>query len=132
MKLDRRTMLGGLAATPLAGMLPGSAFAQKAGINYWHHFTSTTEFKGLERVIALFKQKYPDIAVTQENIPNPEYMSKMTAAVVANSKPDTCMVVAERANDLVAMGGAGRPHRQDQGVAALWRVSRRRPGPAAR
>ena len=25
---------------------------------------STTEFKGLERVMALFKQKYPDIAVT--------------------------------------------------------------------
>ena len=43
--------------------------------------------------------------MTQENIPNPEYMSKMTAAVVANAKPDTCMVVAERANDLVAMGG---------------------------
>ena len=78
--------------------------AQKASINYWHHFTSTTEFKGLERVMALFKQRYPDIAVTQENIPNPEYMSKMTAAVVANAKPDTCMVVAERAGDLVAMG----------------------------
>jgi len=105
MHLDRRNVLGGLAATPLAAMVPGQAFAQKAGINYWHHFTSTTEFKGLERVMALFKQKYPDIAVTQENIPNPEYMSKMTAAVVANAKPDTCMVVAERANDLVAMGG---------------------------
>ena len=36
--------------------------------------------------MALFKQKYPDIAVTQENIPNPEYMSKMTAAVVANAQ----------------------------------------------
>jgi multiple sugar transport system substrate-binding protein len=54
--------------------------------------------------MALFKQKFPDVAVTQENIPNPEYMSKMTAAVVANAKPDTCMVVAERASDLVAMG----------------------------
>ncbi len=105
MKFDRRQLLGGLAATPLAGLLPGPAFAQKAGINYWHHFTSTTEFKGLERVMALFKAKFPDIAVTQENIPNPEYMSKMTAAVVANAKPDTCMVVAERAGDLVAMGG---------------------------
>ena len=69
MKFDRRQLLGGLAATPLAGLIPGSAFAQKAGINYGHHFTSTTEFKGLERVMALFKAKFPDIAVTQENIP---------------------------------------------------------------
>jgi multiple sugar transport system substrate-binding protein len=104
MRLDRRQVLGGLAAAPFATGLPGQAFAQNASINYWHHFTSTTEFKGLERVMALFKQKYPGISVTQENIPNPEYMSKMTAAVVANARPDTCMVVAERANDLVAMG----------------------------
>jgi multiple sugar transport system substrate-binding protein len=104
MRIDRRQVLGGLAALPIAGLAPRNAFAQKASLNYWHHFTSTTEFKGLEKVLALFKQKYPDIAVTQENIPNPEYMSKMTAAVVANAKPDTCMVVAERASDLVAMG----------------------------
>ncbi|MFO1149569.1 MAG: sugar ABC transporter substrate-binding protein [Alsobacter sp.] len=104
MRIDRRHLLGGLAALPLAGLGPRAALAQKASLNYWHHFTSTTEFKGLEKVLALFKQKYPDIAVTQENIPNPEYMSKMTAAVVANAKPDTCMVVAERASDLVAMG----------------------------
>lgn len=104
MRLDRRQVLGGLAATPFLTGAPGSAFAQNASLNYWHHFTSTTEFKGLERVMAAFKQKNPGIAVTQENIPNPEYMSKMTAAVVANSKPDTCMVVAERASDLVAMG----------------------------
>ncbi len=104
MGMNRRDVLQALAAAPAAALLPSAAYAQKASINYWHHFTSTTEFKGLERVIALFKQKYPDISVLQENIPNPEYMSKMTAAVVANAKPDTCMVVAERAGDLVAMG----------------------------
>jgi multiple sugar transport system substrate-binding protein len=105
MHINRREALAGLAAAPAAALLPRAASAQSGAINYWHHFTSTTEFKGLERVMALFKQKYPGVAVTQENIPNPEYMSKMTAAVVANAKPDTCMVVAERANDLVAMGG---------------------------
>ena len=104
MNSNRRQILAGLAATPLAGLVPGRAAAQSGAINYWHHMTSTTEFKGLERVMALFKQKYPGIAVTQENIPNPEYMSKMTSAVVANSKPDTCMVSAERSDDLVAMG----------------------------
>ena len=104
MTFDRRRLLGSLAAAPIAGLVPRDAFAQTGAINYWHHFTSTTEFKGLERVMAQFKRKYPGISVTQENIPNPEYMSKMTTAVVANAKPDTCMVVAERADDLVAMG----------------------------
>lgn len=104
MKLDRRQTLQGLGAASLAGFPSAPASAQTASINYWHHFTSTTEFKGLERVMALFKQRHPGVNVTQENIPNPEYMSKMTAAVVANARPDTCMVVAERAGDLVAMG----------------------------
>ncbi len=100
MHISRRHLLGTAAAF---AALP--AHAQAAALNYWHHFTSTTEFKGMERVMALFAAKNPGIKVTQENIPNPEYMSKMTAAVVANSKPDTCMVTAERASDLVAMGG---------------------------
>ncbi len=104
MKLNRRHVLGGLATTPFASLLMGPAEAQATRLSYWHHLTSTTEFKGLERVMALFQQKYPQIGVTQENIPNPEYMSKMTSAVVANARPDTGMVIAERANDLVAMG----------------------------
>jgi multiple sugar transport system substrate-binding protein len=104
MRIDRRKILAGLGAVPLAGLAPRLARGQTASLNYWHHFTSTTEFKGLERVVATFGQKSPGITVTQENIPNPEYMSKMTAAVVANARPDTCMVTAERAGDLVAMG----------------------------
>ena len=103
MKLNRRHVLGGLAATPFAGLISAQAQAP-VRLSYWHHLTSTTEFKGLERVVALFQQKHPQIGVAQENIPNPEYMSKMTAAVVANARPDTGMVIAERANDLVAMG----------------------------
>lgn len=102
-RIDRRALLAGAAAVPLAGMLPRTASAQRGALNYWHHFTSTTEFKGLERVMALFKQRFPDINVTQENIPNPEYMAKMTAAVVANARPDTGMVSTERSKDLVAM-----------------------------
>src|SRR6185295_17583437 len=52
-----------------------------------------------------FKQKFPDIALQQENIPNPEYMAKFTAAVVANTRPDVSMVVAERLPDMLAMNG---------------------------
>lgn len=82
---DRRTVLqlgGGFAAA--AALLPKAAFAQDTAINYWHHFTSQTEFAGLEAVLRKFREAHPDIAVTQENIPNPEFMAKMTAAVVAN------------------------------------------------
>lgn len=104
MKLDRRRVLTTAAALPLAASLPRGVSAA-TGINYWHHFTSTTEFQGLERVMALFKERYPDIDLVQENIPNPEWMSKVTAAVVSGSKPDTVMITADRAPDMVNMGG---------------------------
>src|SRR5262245_61704712 len=104
MKLDRRSLMQAAAAAPLAALLPRMAQAQQGAINYWHHFTSDTEFRGLERVMALFQQRYPGIRLTQENIPNPEYMSKVTTAVVANARPNTAMVTADRVNDMVAMG----------------------------
>ena len=105
MSLTRRHLLSATAAMPLAAAWPRSGSAAETKINYWHHFTSDTEFKGLERVMALFKQRFPDIALTQENIPNPEWMSKVTAAVVSGSKPDTTMVTADRSPDMVSMGG---------------------------
>ncbi len=104
MTMHRRSLLAGLAATPLAASLGSRAFAQQGPVNYWHHFTSNTEFKGLEQVMALFAKRYPGIKLVQENIPNPEYMAKMTAAVMANARPNVAMVTAERVNDLVGMG----------------------------
>ena len=97
--LTRRTALT-LAATALATR------AQAASkLTYWHHFTSQEEFTGLQKVMALFAQRFPDVALTQENIPNPEYMTKFTAAVMAKSRPDVSMVVAERLPDMLAMDG---------------------------
>ena len=100
---DRRTVLkmGGAAAAALA--LPKPAFADTTSINYWHHFTSQSEFAGLAAVMKQFAAANPDIKVTQENIPNPEYMAKVTAAVVAKSVPDTTMIATERVADLTAM-----------------------------
>jgi multiple sugar transport system substrate-binding protein len=100
---DRRTMLkmGGAAAAALA--LPKAAFADTTDINYWHHFTSQSEFAGLAAVMKQFAAANPDIKVTQENIPNPEFMAKVTAAVVAKSVPDTTMIATERVADLTAM-----------------------------
>jgi multiple sugar transport system substrate-binding protein len=105
-KFDRRSVLklgGGMLAA--SALLPHQAFAQQTAINYWHTFTSQSEFAGLEDVMKLFAAAHPDIAVTQENIPNPEFMAKITAAVVSGSRPDSTMVSSERVADLVAMGG---------------------------
>ena len=105
-RFDRRTVLklggGLLAASALTPIT--SAFAQAASINYWHTFTSQSEAAGLQAVLDLFKAAHPDVAVTPENIPNPEFMAKITAAVVGNARPNVTMVSSERFEDLLAMG----------------------------
>lgn len=106
MTIGRRGLLQlGGALLAASALTPMQAFAQSGSINYWHTFTSQSEFAGLEAVMALFAEAQPDISVTQENIPNPEFMAKITAAVVANSRPDAAMVASERFADLLAMGG---------------------------
>ncbi len=109
-KLSRRTFLKTAAISGaglvLANALPAFAQTKAAGnINYWHHFTSDTEFQGLDAVMALFATKYPDIKLTQENIPNADFMAKFTAAVAAKSFPDTVMIAPERFPDMQGMGG---------------------------
>ena len=52
----------------------------------------------------LFAAAHPDITVVPENIPNPEFMAKITAAVVAGSLPNVTRVSSERFQDLRAMG----------------------------
>ncbi len=95
---------GGTAATT-APAAPAANSAKAVGaINYWHHFTSDTEMTGMERVIAGFKTKYPMVTLTQENIPNANFMQKVTAATQAKTLPDTLMISADRVNDMVAMG----------------------------
>ncbi len=102
---DRRSVLklgGGLLAA--SALTPVSAFAQSRSVNYWHTFTSQSEAAGLEAVMELFRAAHPDINVTPENIPNPEFMAKITTAVVANTRPSVTMVASERFRDLLAMG----------------------------
>ncbi len=107
---SRRTFLKaaalGTASLALANYVPALAQSKVAGkINYWHHFTSDSEFQGLEQVMALFAKKYPDVQLTQENIPNADFMAKFTAAVAADTRPDTTMIAAERLADMVGMNG---------------------------
>ncbi len=110
--ISRRSFLKaaalGSAGLALSHGLPLRALAQSklsGTVNYWHHFTSPSEFEGMEAVIKLFNGKHPDVKVVQENIPNPDYMAKFTAAVQANSRPHTAMVTADRVQDMVAMNG---------------------------
>ncbi|RUT29265.1 sugar ABC transporter substrate-binding protein [Arsenicitalea aurantiaca] len=103
--IDRRTVLkwgGGMLGA--SALMPRLAFGQQTSINYWHTFTSQSEFAGLEAVMAQFASAHPDINVIQENIPNPEFMAKITAAVVGGGRPDVTMVASERFADLRAMG----------------------------
>src|SRR3990170_992134 len=105
MTFNRRSALklGGslLAATALT---PQTAFAQATTINFWHGFTSQSEFAALDEIMKLFAAAHPDITVVQENIPNPEFMAKITAAVVSGSLPNVTGVSSERFQDLRAMG----------------------------
>ena len=103
--ITRRTALGATAAASLALVAPSLRAQTAARIIYWHHFTSQEEFKGMQRVMELFKQRYPNSALTQENIPNPEYMTKFTTAVMAKTRPDVTMITAERLADMLAMDG---------------------------
>jgi multiple sugar transport system substrate-binding protein len=92
-----------------AAMATGGLLARRnpalaaASIAYWHSFTSQSEFAGLEQVIRMFQERHPDLSVVQENIPNNDFMAKVTSAVLTGSRPDTVMVQAERVDDLVAM-----------------------------
>ena len=101
-QLTRRTALA-LAASTAASF---AARAQSpAKLTYWHHFTAQEEFAGLQKVMALFHQRFPGVVLTQENIPNPEYMPKFIAAVMAKSRPDISMVYTERLPDMLAADG---------------------------
>jgi multiple sugar transport system substrate-binding protein len=96
----------GAAGLALSHHLPSAVRAAQTGtVNYWHHFTSEAEFKGLEDVMELFKAKFPDINLVQENIPNADFMAKFTAAVAAETRPDVSMVTTDRLPDMVGMNG---------------------------
>jgi multiple sugar transport system substrate-binding protein len=105
LSMTRRNLMAGSGALAAAAAFAPMRALAATNINYWHHFTSQAEFAGLKAVLDAFAKAKPDISVTQENIPNPEFMAKFTAAVVSGSRPDTTMVTAERLADMLAMEG---------------------------
>ncbi|RIX97417.1 sugar ABC transporter substrate-binding protein [Aureimonas flava] len=105
MTINRREVLAGLAVSTLVGRLSLTSAQAADAISYWHHFTSQSEFAGLEAVIKLFEATSPGFAVRQENIPQSDYMAKISAAILSGSRPDTAMVIADRFPDILAMDG---------------------------
>lgn len=103
MKLTRRNVLksgSALAALSAAGFPTGALAADQ--ITYWHHLTSQSEMQGLSDIVSLFEAAGG--SVNAENVPNKDYMSKITTANVAGSLPDSLMIVGSRLADMNAMG----------------------------
>lgn len=103
MDITRRNFLkssSALAAFAATGASFEASAAEK--LTYWHHLTSQTEMKGLAQVVGQFEAAGG--AVRAENIPNKDYMSKITTANVSGSLPDSMMIVGDRLPDMHAMG----------------------------
>ena len=94
----RRTVLAATAATAIAR--PAGAATR---VGYWHHFTPP-EAKGAGEVAARFGTRNPELTVASEAIPQPDYLTKVTAASVSGSLPDTGMVTGFRFGDFVGLG----------------------------
>src|SRR3989442_13642350 len=60
---------------------------------------------GLDKVTRAFNQKYPNVSVNNENVPNADFMAKFTLAVQGGGKPVTTMISSVRLPDMVATGG---------------------------
>jgi multiple sugar transport system substrate-binding protein len=74
-------------------------------VTYWHTFTSQSEMDGLAKVTKAFNDKYPNVTVHSENVPNADFMAKFTLAVQGGGKPETTMISSVRLPDMVTMGG---------------------------
>lgn len=102
-RISRRQVLASTGSVAAVGALGRWQPAEAAeNITYWHHMTSQSEMAGLADIIGQFEATGG--SVTSENVPNKDYMSKVTTATVSNSLPDSLMVVADRLPDMHAMG----------------------------
>jgi multiple sugar transport system substrate-binding protein len=93
---------------PTAGGAPAATLKPSAvtgTVTYWHTFTSQSEMDGLAKVTKAFNDKYPNVTVQSENVPNADFMAKFTLAVQGGGKPETTMISSVRLPDMVTMGG---------------------------
>jgi multiple sugar transport system substrate-binding protein len=93
------------APAPTAAPAAANPNALTGTVTYWHTFTSQSEMDGLAKVTKAFKEKYPNVTVNSENVPNSDFMAKFTLAVQGGGKPETTMISSVRLPDMVTMGG---------------------------
>jgi len=74
-------------------------------VEYWHNFIAEFVFAGFEEVLAKFNEDYPDIVVEPLTVPNADFVTKFTTAVLGGAAPDTTMALSDRIADLVAIEG---------------------------
>src|ERR1700733_5162080 len=93
-----------IAAAP-ALMLPArrAAAATATDIAYWHTFVAQPQMVAMQGIVEKFEQAYPQARIRQEYIPNSDYMTKITNAVLANTRPDVAMVTTDRFPDMLNM-----------------------------
>ena len=94
-----------IAAAPALALPARGLRAQApADIVYWHTFVAQQEMHAMQDIADRFQQTHPQAHIRQEYIPNSEYMTKITNAVLANSRPDVAMVTTDRFPDMLNMG----------------------------
>lgn len=118
-RLARRGVLklgAGLAAGAVgARLLPGRAFAQtgelpytantslSGEIEFWHFWGSQLRRTAIRRAIALFNEVYPDIKVTETQVPFSDIWTRNLAAVAAGEgMPDVIVEDRPRLKDRAA------------------------------
>lgn len=113
-QLSRRDFLrlvgASSAALGLGSVAPGlmmRAGAQDVSgtIDYWHSFIAEFVYVGFEELLASFNEQYPDIALEALTIPNADFMTNFTTAVLGGSAPDTTMASPNRIQDMIAIEG---------------------------
>ena len=113
-KISRRDFLrlagASTAALALGSTAPGlmmqTAAQEVSGtVEYWHSFIAEFVFAGFEDLLASFSEEYPDITVEPLTVPNADFMTNFTTAVLGGSAPDTSMASPARIQDMIAIGG---------------------------
>src|SRR5579871_3077549 len=102
-RIGRRGVLAGAAA--FGAVPPRRAMAAATDVVYWHTFVAQDVLRAMQAIAAKFEQANPNVRIAQDYIPNSEYMTKVTNAVLANSRPDVAAVTVDRFPDLLAMNG---------------------------
>jgi multiple sugar transport system substrate-binding protein len=102
-----------IASGPVASVAPGTsgAVASSGGgaatgaVSWWHHYGSTPDMNtALKKVTDGFQAKYPNVQLTPDNVPNADYVAKLTTATQSHTLPDVALLAESRFADALGEG----------------------------